>query len=279
MRWWPFKRSSKRPQSSGSPVERAARELADRSRRGEQNATAQIVVLGEKYRARERLSPSDRARIESSYEAVRRYLAAHPVEHERRTATGISLPQPGESYQLSAAGHQPELTREATAALADVAGFGCDGPGMSALASLPSLGGLPGVTCAIVVLAFGPPMTPDAFLRAKASLPEGGPQESFQRSADDPFSPPADHFGFAGFVLSRAARLQAVQRGAPFALLGETMAWELGETGETGLPGDRASRRLPEPGARNRLRDAIRAQREAEAAAAHARALYEETSR
>ena len=219
MRWWPFSRRSS--PSRPSDLERAAEDLGERARSGEQNAMAQIVELGEQYR-----SGRGGPRVKASYETVLRYFESHPVEGRRQTRSGIRLPAPG-SRALEQ--REPPLNHATRQALTTVAGFGCDAPGVSSLASLPALGGLHGVYCAVVLLASGPPMTPEAFLRAKASLPPGEPQDSFQASADDPHSPPRDHFGFAGFVFGRAARLQAVQRGASFALLSPVMAWELGE--------------------------------------------------
>lgn len=204
-------------------LERAAEELAERSRLGEQNAMAQLVVLGESYRR-----GTGGRRVKESYEAVERYLHEHPTTVDE-LPSGISLPSmlmaPPAPPALSEAA---EIPPEAQVALQAVMGFGCDVTGVRALASLPGLGGIPGTTCAIVILADRGPITPRDFTMAGEAFDEEG-RASFVAAADDPNAEPRDEAGYAGFVLGRAARLQAIRRGGHFALLSPTMAWELGQ--------------------------------------------------
>ncbi len=214
----------------------------ERSQLGEQNATAQLVVLGESYRAGPEMakrSGKDWAQIARSYAMALRYLEETPPAAPSEDPFAISMPPMGRAGRARAMALPSPVSapipEEATGALAQIANgasFGCDEGGapdvVRLLSSLPALGGVPGVACAVVILASGPLLSVAAFERARDSL-EGEARASFERSADDPFTPPGDEFGFAGFVYGRAARLRAVQGGGRFGLLGAGMGWEMGE--------------------------------------------------
>ena len=206
-------------------LERLVAALVERSHLGDQNAMAQLVVLGDQYRAGQ-----GGARVKRSYETALRYLEQRP----RRWEEGSGEDKTGDPYR-DARMRIPVVTpdwedeavaapipRDAERALGAVAAFGAEGPGLSALADLPELGGISGADCAVAILAEGPPLTADAFERARVSF-----GAEFERCSDG--GEPLDKAGFAGFVFGRAARMQAVKRGEPFALLSPTMGWELGE--------------------------------------------------
>jgi hypothetical protein len=122
-----------------------------------------------------------------------------------------------------------EIPANAEGALAQLATFGTEPVGLHALRAIPRMGPdsiLRGTNAAIASLAYRRPIRPEDVARAHEFY---GHHPSFAWAMANPDEPPADDYGYAGFVLSRARRLQAVDAGAPFALLSPVMAWELGE--------------------------------------------------
>ena len=236
---------------------RGVEDLAERSRLGEQNATSHLIILGEQHRLVEssqyRGSPAERDHVERSYAVAMRYLQEHPPGDDCSVCVHAS---PASDVNLKAGashagfGREPSGSRprphrpvpampaplpsDAAAGLRGIAMFGAEGNPdatenvCAILVALPAAGGLEGVLGAVVMIADGPEITTERLRAAHGALADPGARASFGRSVRDTFSPPRDEFGFAGFAFGNAARLQAVRKGAPLALLDPHMGWELG---------------------------------------------------
>ena len=188
-----------------------AEDLVERSRLGDQNATAHISLVGEQYRTQIGGDP-----VRRSYAAIWRYLQSGPRRGKRRALRG------------------PELNPEGRHLLHAMAGFGAEPAAYATrcahLCALPLVAGGAGLHCAVIMLAAGPPVQSRLSAAANAlSTPEA--HEHFMKGARGELPPDANPYAFAGHAFRRAHALQEIRRNpsaANFGLLHPGLAWELG---------------------------------------------------
>jgi hypothetical protein len=190
-----------------------AEDLVERSRLGEQNATAHISLVGEQYR-----SGIGGDSVKRSYEAIWTYLQNGPRKGRRRRKP------------------QPPLSPDGRTVLRAMSGFGAEATDYTKrcgyLCALPIVSaGTGGMCCAVVLLACGPTIGRGQIEAAESALATPEALKSFNAGLNGKLAPDADPYAYAGHAFRKATAIQRIRRDpkpAHFDMLAKGLGWELG---------------------------------------------------
>jgi hypothetical protein len=191
-------------------LEDVAEDLVERSRLGEQNATAHIALVGEQYR-----SGMGGEQVRRSYDAIWNYIQKGPRRGRRRP------PKP--------------LSPEGRQILDKMSGFGSEERDYenrcAVLCALPLVSEGSGLYCAVVILAAGPTLLRSHVEAAGNALSTRAALKSFNAGFDGKIAPDADPYAYAGHAFRKASAIQKIRRDPRpehFEMLAKGFAWEMG---------------------------------------------------
>jgi len=194
-------------------LEDVAEDLVERSRLGEQNATAHIALVGEQYRSGMGGEP-----VRRSYHAIWSYLQNGPRKGRRRRRR---IEQP--------------ITPQGHAVLHAMSGFGAEDADYAKrcgyLCALPLISEGAGICCAIVILAAGPFIGRGQIEAAGNALSTPEALASFNLGLSGKLAPDSDPYAYAGRAFRKASALQKIRRDPRpehFEQLAKGLGWELG---------------------------------------------------